>query len=87
MVHYQGQPITKLRHSWDTAGKLAGKMEGKAPHILRHTAATWLMQAGVNLYEAAGYLGMTPNTLWERYGHHHPDFQKAAASASGKVSR
>ena len=51
------------------------------PHIIRHTAATWQMQAGTDLYEAAGYLGMTPETLWEEYGHHHPDFQSKAASA------
>lgn len=32
------------------------------PHICRHTAATWLMQGRVDIYEAAGYLGMTPET-------------------------
>ena len=32
------------------------------PHILRHTAATWLMQAGVDLWEAAGFLGITVET-------------------------
>jgi hypothetical protein len=42
------------------------------------------MQAGVDLYEAAGYLGMTPETLWDTYGHHHPDFQRRAASATSK---
>jgi integrase len=29
------------------------------PHILRHTCTTWLMQKGVNLWDAAGFLGMT----------------------------
>lgn len=54
------------------------------PHICRHTAATWLMQSGVDLFEAAGYLGMSPETLWEVYGHHHPTFQENAAAATGK---
>jgi hypothetical protein len=36
------------------------------------------MQAGINTWEAAGYLGMTVKTL-ERYAKHHPDFQKNAA--------
>ena len=79
VVHYQAQPVRKLRRSWTS---VAGGQDG--PHITRHTAVTWLMQAGVELYEAAGYLGMSPETLWETYGHHHPDFQKAAASASTK---
>ena len=51
---------------------------------MRHTAATWLMRSGVNPYEAAGYLGMSPETLWETYGHHHPDHQEDAARATGK---
>jgi len=50
---------------------------------MRHTAATWLMQAGTDLYEAAGYLGMSPEMLWETYGKHHPDFQRNAATAVG----
>lgn len=79
VIHFAGQPVRKLRRSWrSVAGELGGK---DGPHIVRHTAATWLMQAGVPQLEAAGYLGMTPTTLWEVYGHHHPDFQR---QASGK---
>jgi integrase len=37
------------------------------PHILRHTAATWLMQAGTDLWEAAGFLGMSPETQRDVY--------------------
>ncbi|WP_417692451.1 tyrosine-type recombinase/integrase [Roseibium sp.] len=49
-------------------------------HTLRHTAATWMMQEGVDLAEAAGYLGMSLETLQERYAHHHPNYQRTAAS-------
>jgi hypothetical protein len=31
------------------------------------TCATWLMQKGVNLWDAAGFLGMTPRTSREFY--------------------
>ena len=51
---------------------------------MRHTAATWQMQAGVDPYEAGRYLGMSVETLMETYWHHHPDFQASAASASGR---
>lgn len=82
VVHFAGRPVQKLRRSWrSVAGGLAGK---DGPHIVRHTAATWLMQAGVDQYEAAGYLGMTPETLWEVYGHHSPHFQQAAANSGRK---
>ncbi|MEQ1694960.1 MAG: hypothetical protein ABL901_03880, partial [Hyphomicrobiaceae bacterium] len=55
-----------------------------APHIVRHTAATWQMQSGTELAEAAGYLGMTPETLWTVYGHHSPHFQKTASQSRGR---
>lgn len=56
-------------------------IEGKVtPHTLRHTAATWLMQRRTDMWEAAGYLGMTVETLDNVYGHHHPDHQQNAAA-------
>ncbi len=59
--------------------KLAA-LDGKVtPHTLRHTAATWLMQNGVEIWQAAGYLGMSEETLRKVYGHHHPDYMRAAA--------
>jgi hypothetical protein len=40
------------------------------------------MQAGADVYEAAGYLGMSVETLLEVSGHHHPSFQEKAARAT-----
>ncbi len=51
------------------------------PHTLRHTAATWLMQNGVELSKAADFCGMTEAVLRKHYYHHHPDFQADAAAA------
>ena len=45
------------------------------------TAATWQMQAGTPIYEAAGYLGMNAATLERVYGHHHINYQKTASEA------
>lgn len=58
-------------------------------HTLRHTAATWLMQAGTEKWEAAGFLGMTLETLEDTYGHHHPDHQSGVSKAftTGKAGR
>ena len=41
------------------------------------------MQKGVNLWDAAGFLGMTVQQLEQGYGHHHPDYQEEAAAALG----
>lgn len=83
VVHYQGAQCGKLRRSWTTVREEAGLGPDVTPHTLRHTAATWLMQAGVDIFEAAGFLGMSAKTLEDVYGHHHPDFQKNAAARIG----
>ena len=78
VVHYDGQPIKQFSNSWPLALKRAG-LADVTPHTLRHTRATWLMQAGIDIWEAAGALGMTPATLSAVYGHHHADWQRKAA--------
>ena len=80
VVHYNGAPIKDaFRTSWGTAIKRA-RLKGVTPHTLRHTRATWMMQAGVHLWQAAGALGMSVKVLEAVYGHHHPDWQKDAAN-------
>ena len=85
VVHYQGEHVRKLRRSWESVAKLAGSISKDGPHLLRHTAATWMMRSGVDAFEASGFLGMTPEVLWD--GHHHPKFQENAAAAIGKRER
>jgi integrase len=87
VIDYQGRPVKKLRNSWNTVARAAGATRKDGPHITRHTAATWQMLGGTSLYEAAGYLGMTPEILWETYGHHHPDHHARAARADTKRGR
>ncbi len=41
------------------------------------------MQAGVDKWEAAGFLGMTVDLLDRMYGHHHPQQLQQAARAIG----
>ena len=58
-------------------------LDDVTPHVLRHTCATWLMQAGVDMWQASGYLQMSRETLERVYGHHHPDHLKGASEALG----
>jgi integrase len=85
IVEWNGKPVRSVRKGFGTAARLAGlPVSGPdkvTPHVLRHTAATWAMQNGADLWQAAGFLGMTVEMLQERYGHHHPDFQAGAARA------
>lgn len=78
VIHYDGEPIKKLRRSWDAAC-IEAKLEDVSPHTLRHTRATWLMQNAIDPWEASGHLGMSLRTLENTYGKHHPDFQSNAS--------
>lgn len=80
VVEWRGAPVRSIRKAFAAAAAEAG-LEGVTPHTLRHTAATWMMQAGVDLWQAAGFLGMTVETLERTYGHHHPDYQSGALRA------
>ena len=63
VVHYDGQRIQKMRRSWRTATEAAGLGADVTPHVLRHTRATRMMQEGVDMWEAAGALGMSVEML------------------------
>jgi integrase len=80
-VEWQGTPIASVKTALNTATRLAGIPGRVTPHTFRHTAATWGMQAGVNIWRLAGFLGMTVETLERVYGHHHPDYMADAAEA------
>jgi len=85
VVEWNGKPVTSVRKSFASAVRSAGIDRHITPHICRHTAATWAMQQGSDIWEAAGYLGMSPELLERVYGHHHPDFQSdVAARMSGQ---
>jgi integrase len=84
-VEWNGAGVKSVKTAFATAVRLAKLGAGVSPHTLRHTAATWLMQNGTDLWQAAGYLGMSVETLERTYGHHHPDhLQDAVANITAK---
>jgi integrase len=83
-VEYNGEAVASVKTAFKRAVKLAGLPGKVSPHTLRHTAATWLMQASADRWQAAGYLGMSVEMLDRVYGHHHPDHLQDAVRAIGK---
>jgi integrase len=79
LCHFEGRQVREPHTSWRRIVAKSGLSGRITPHTLRHTRATWLMQAGVSPWEAAGHLGMTVKTLEAIYGHHHPAYQERAA--------
>lgn len=81
IVHFQGAKIIKPHKAFRAVRKAAGLGTDVTPHILRHTRATWLSQAGIDAGEAAASLGMTEQEYERTYLHVSPDFQQGAANA------
>jgi integrase len=53
-------------------------------HTLRHTAASWMVQQGVDLYALGQILGHKTPRMTQRYAHLSPDYM---AGAVGKLDR
>jgi integrase len=86
-VEFNGKPVKSVKTAFKRAVVLAKLAAPASPHTLRHTAATWMMQNGVNLWTAAGFLGMSVEMLERVYGHHHPDHLKEATLGISYGSR
>lgn len=84
VIHHGGEPLAgKIRTGFEGIVRDAGLPDGITPHWLRHTCVTWLMERGVDMWEAAAYAGMTVKVLEDHYAHHRPDHQTAARAALG----
>ncbi|EIM25978.1 tyrosine-type recombinase/integrase [Microvirga lotononidis] len=87
IVEWDGVPVKSVKVAWARALKLAKITKKAPPHTLRHTAATWLMQQGVDKWEAAGFLGMsTDDPAWTDRKQ-PPDRAADAASAITRKRR
>jgi len=67
-------PPRSYYHLFKAHATKQGLMEKSYPHILRHSRATHLLQAGVPIYAVAKLLGDTMETIEASYGHHSSDY-------------
>lgn len=81
VIAYQGERMAGIKHSLANARARAGLDPSVTAHTLRHTCGTWLAQAGVDLYQIAGWLGHTSERTTELYAHHPPDHFETARRA------
>lgn len=63
-----GQAAMELKKHWESAVKEAG-LENFRFHDLRHTAATYLLEAGATLVELSAILGHRDIQMVKRYAH------------------
>jgi integrase len=74
-----GQGLVDIRKRFHRALKKAG-IEGFVFHDLRHTFASYLVMAGVDLMTVKEFLGHKDLKMTLRYTHLAPDYKRAAIS-------
>lgn len=81
VVEYGGRRVGSVKQALRRAAARAG-VPWCTPHVLRHTAAVWMAEAGVPMPAIAQYLGHTDSRLTERvYARYSPDYLRRAAAA------
>jgi integrase len=75
-----GQRVVRMDHNFRECAQAAG-LPDVTPHVLRHSAVTWLLQARADPWHVAGFVGMGIAVLMRTYGHHHPDHMSTAVHA------
>ena len=78
------KPYESVFNSWNTARQLAGLPEVRI-HDLRHSFASFLVNAGRSLYEVQKILGHTQIKTTQRYAHLSQDTLLDAADAVGNL--
>lgn len=79
VIEWAGGPVANIKTGFNAAVKAAG-LKGVSPHVLRHTAAVHMVEAGVPMAEVAQMLGHSNTAVTERvYGRFSPTHLRRAA--------
>lgn len=82
VIESKGKPVKSVKTAFQAAVKRARLDDtGVVIHTLRHTAATWMVQAGVPLAEVARLLGDSEKIVEKVYGKHTPEYLRRAVGA------
>ena len=81
VIEFGGRRVASIKKGFAAACRRAG-IEGASPHVLRHTAASWMAERGVPMVEIAQFLGHTnPSVTYRVYAKFSPDYLGKALEA------
>ena len=84
VIEWAGEPVKRIKRSFKAAVTRAGLSSDVTPHVLRHTAASWMAEQRVPMSEIAAFLGHSDSRITERvYAKYSPDYLQNAAKALG----
>jgi integrase len=81
VIEWGGHRVLSVKKGFAAAAERAG-LADVTPHILRHTAASWMAEADVPMFDISRYLGHSDTRVTERrYAKLSPSHLKRAAKA------
>jgi integrase len=81
VIEWSGHRVGNIKESFRAAAAKAG-LPWISPHVLRHSAASWMAESGVPMQEIAQYLGHSDSRITERvYARMSPLYLAGAAKA------
>jgi integrase len=83
VIEWAGRPVRSVKKGFAAAVVRAGLNPREiTPHVLRHTAASWMVMGGVPIVEVSKTLGHSDSRITERvYAHMSPDYLQKAVKA------
>jgi len=80
VIEWGGKPVASIKKGIASAARRAGLK--CSPHVLRHSAACIMVEAGVPMDEVAQYLGHSDvRTTFRIYARYSPDHLRTAAKS------
>ena len=84
VIEWAGEPVKSIKRGFRQAVIRAGLDKAVTPHVLRHTAASWMAEAGIPMSEIAAVLGHRDSRTTERvYARFSPEYLQRAVRALG----
>jgi integrase len=81
VVEWDGKPVKSIKKGLAAAGKRCD-LPWVTAHVFRHSAASWMAEAGVSMDRIAAFLGHSDSRITSRiYVKFSPDFLRDAAEA------
>ena len=80
VLHINQKPIKSIRKGFRAARDKAG-FDDVSPYTLRHTAASWMVQKGIDTFKIARYIGNSQAMIEKHYGHLSPDHLRDVIAA------
>jgi len=81
VIEWAGERVLSVKTAFRRAVERAG-LQDVTPHVLRHTAAVWMAEAGIAMSVIAQYLGHADSKITERvYARYSPGYLRKASEA------